>query len=136
MKIALGEHAIENFIYNIPSFFQASFKLNGPPDIPWDVRPTAPDCLVPIYVDSWLDSKDLKGYWGKLRDFEELQSFSLHFHLDMASEHLPSCQVSFITHLRFQSITTQERILNFRQQRWNLVIWRISETVLPEVERY
>ena len=62
MKIALSEHAIENFIYNIPSFLQASFKLNGLPDIPWDVRPTAPDYLVPIYVDSWWDLEDLNGY--------------------------------------------------------------------------
>ena len=122
MKIALGEHAIENFIYDIPTFLQASFKSNGPPDIPWDVIPTAPDCLVPIYVDSWWDSEDLNGYRGKLRDFEELQSFGLHFHLDMASECPPSCQVGCVTHLRFQSITTQGRIPNFRRQQWNLVV--------------
>ena len=46
----------------------------------------APDNLVPIYIDSWWDSEDLQGYRGKMQDFEELQSFGLHFHMDMASE--------------------------------------------------
>ena len=112
---------IENFVYDIPNFLQESFKVNGPPNILWDISPTAPDNLVPIYVDSWWDSEDLQGYQGKMRDFEELQSFGLHFHMDMASERPLCCQIC-LTYLRLQNITTQGRIPNFRRRQWNLVV--------------
>ena len=87
MKNLLGAHAVEEFTYQIPSFLQASVKANGPPDIPWDVSPTAPDCVVPIYVDSWWTSESLHNYAGRPRDWNELETLGLHFHSDMVSEY-------------------------------------------------
>ncbi|KIJ92472.1 hypothetical protein K443DRAFT_135283 [Laccaria amethystina LaAM-08-1] len=87
IKNRLGSHAIEELVYDVPTFLQASFKANGPPDIPWDVVPTAPDCLVPIYVKSWWDEDDSLNLIGKPRDWKNLETFGLCLHSDMLSKH-------------------------------------------------
>ncbi|EDR07819.1 uncharacterized protein LACBIDRAFT_327542 [Laccaria bicolor S238N-H82] len=83
IRKALGSHAIEEFTYDIPMFLQACVKEYGPPDIDWAVVQTAPDCLVPVYLDNWWVEKDIQDRVGGARDWNDLETFGVALHADM-----------------------------------------------------
>lgn len=76
---------MEEFTYDIPTFLQAAFKANGPPDLSWHTPTTSPDCLVPAYVDNWWEDQDIRNLVGKPRDWQRIEGMGLVFHSDMVS---------------------------------------------------